>query len=116
MWQANLVLGGTYALLWLDVPRSEAQKAAVHTPVYNYRDFVGISDDQLYQIFHNGSSTIPGFDKKNEFQFCVGEPLINAWTQGGAINDRFHLPCVFWHNEATVLKQNFKICPGKQNG
>eukprot|EP00884_Botryococcus_braunii_P021867 jgi/Botrbrau1/8364/Bobra.0046s0025.1 len=53
------------------------------TPILDQKQVENFSDKELDALFKNGSSEIPGFDHKNEYQFCKGHTLVNAWNTNG---------------------------------
>lgn len=64
--------------------RPQAHKWAA-SPILSETQVEHLSDADLRALFKNGSAEIPGFDHKNEYQFCKGHTLANPWNsnEGG---------------------------------
>lgn len=55
------------------------------SPILSETQVEHLSDAELRALFKTGSAEIPGFDHKNEYQFCKGHTLANPWNsnEGG---------------------------------
>lgn len=66
------------------VSESGSKPRWAETPILDQKQVENFSDKELEALFKNGSSEIPGFEHKNQYQFCKGHTLVNAWNGNGS--------------------------------